>query len=54
MGEDQIKISHKNEALVVASFITLTCNLLEKQEGNKSSLREKLSKNWKLIPAIFK
>lgn len=54
MGEDRIKINHKNEALVVASFITLTSNLLEKKGGNKSILREKLTKNWKLIPTIFK
>lgn len=53
IGEDQIKIRHKNEALVVASFITLTSNLLENQVGNKSILREKMTKNWKLIPAIF-
>lgn len=53
IGEDKIKISHKSQALVVASFITLTSNLLEKQGGNKSILREKLTKNWKLIPAMF-
>jgi predicted transposase YbfD/YdcC len=54
MGEDAMKISNKNEAVVVASFLTLATNLVEKQGGSIAVLREKLSKNWKLIPTIFK
>ena len=54
MGEDAMKISNKDEAIVVASFLTLATNLVEKQGGSIAVLRKKLSKNWKLIPAIFK
>ncbi len=52
-GEDQLRIKDHNQALIVASFITLTSNLLEKQGGNKSILREKLTKNWNLVLPIF-
>lgn len=54
MGEDDIKISHKNEAVVVASLLTVATNLLEKQVESVTILREKLAKDWKLIPALFK
>lgn len=54
MGEDKMKISSKNEALVVASFITVATNLLENYGGSIPVLREKLAKNRSLIPAIFK
>lgn len=54
MGEDKMRISNKEEAVVVASFVTLAINLLEKKGENISILREKLTKNWKLIPQIFK
>ena len=54
MGEDKMKISCKKEALVVASFITVATNLLENYGGSIPVLREKLTKNWSLIPTIFK
>ena len=53
LGEDQLRIKDHNQALTVASFITLASNLVEKQGGNKSILREKLTKNWNLILPIF-
>lgn len=53
MGEDDMKISNQKEALVVASFITLALNLIEKKGGNKSIVRENITKNWNLIPPIF-
>ena len=48
-----MRISNKKEAVVVASFVTLAVNLLEKKRENISILREKLTKNWELIPEIF-
>lgn len=53
MGEDDLKISNKQEAIVVASFITLAINLLEKQKENISIIREKLTKNWKQVPILL-
>jgi predicted transposase YbfD/YdcC len=53
MGEDDLKISNKQEAIVVASFITLAVNLLEKQKENISIIREKLTKNWNQIPILL-
>jgi len=53
MGEDDIKISNQKEALVVASFITLALNLIEKKGSNKSIIRENMTKNWNLVPQIF-
>lgn len=53
MGEDCIKIGYRNEVLIVATFITLVTNLLENQQGNKSILREKLTRNWTLMNNFF-
>lgn len=53
MGEDNMKINHKNEAVVVASFFTIATNILQKQAENITILREKLAKNWKLVADII-
>ncbi len=44
----------KAEANAVASFITVATNLFQKQDSNTSELREKITKNWKMIHTIFK
>ena len=37
----------------MASLITLALNLIEKKGGNKSIIRENMTKNWNLVPQIF-
>lgn len=53
-GEDKMIMRDKDEAKVVASFITVTTNLFQKQGSNTSELREKITKNWKMVNALFK
>lgn len=53
-GEDRMIMRDKDEANVVASFITVATNLFQKQDANTSELREKITKNWKMIHTIFK
>ena len=54
MGEDALRISNQKESVIVARFLTVAINLLETKKENTSILREKMAKNWKLVPAIFK
>ena len=51
---DSLRISNPKESVVVASFLTVAINLLETKKENTSILREKMAKNWELVPAIFK
>lgn len=53
-GEDRMIMRDKAEANAVASFITVATNLFQKQDSNTSELREKITKNWKMIHTIFK
>lgn len=53
-GEDRMIMRDKAEANAVASFITVATNLFQKQGSNTSELREKITKNWKMIHTIFK
>lgn len=54
MGEDQMVIRNPKEARVVAGFITTAVNLLAKQGGNRSELREKLTREHALVDPLFK
>ena len=54
MGEDQMLVRNPKEARVVAGFITTAVNLLARQGGNMSELREKLTRNYALIDPLFK
>ena len=54
MGEDQMVVRNPKEARVVAGFITTAVNLLAKQGGNMSELREKLTRNHALVDQLFK
>lgn len=54
MGEDQMVVRNPKEARVVAGFITTAVNLLAKQGGNMSELREKLTRNYALVDPLFK
>ena len=54
MGEDQLGVRNPKEARVVAGFITTAVNLLARQGGNMSELREKLTRNYALVDPLFK
>lgn len=52
-GEDKMVIRNKIEAKVMAGFITVADNLVQKQNENGSALREKLARNWSKMNHLF-
>lgn len=54
VGEGKMIMGDKEEAKIVASFITVVTNLFQKQSSTTSVLREKITKNRKMVYPLFK